>query len=558
MKTTALVTRLTPELLSRLESSGRCDEIAFFSRSESCPAASSLTLRRISFRDRPQAYVEHLTIVYDWVEALFEKPDFAAWVARTAAAVDLPERELRNALKKASGLELAEDGQLYSVGETLYPDSARVYYFAEPDFLRRLLPLEIGCEPAARGDRRRRYAALLALTFARLLAPARGGRGPASKIYFEQAYDDLLNTEFPGLYRYLKTRDDVVYGCKSADGEIAELLRRDGKPVLLRSEIAPGFRARWSAFRRLLAVLLLPSPSFGLRYWTLKLFRHQLSCEALFSVIRPEIWLKVRSDIEPFHPITSAVARRNGCRHAGYSGGSYPFPNFYFAWLDYDFYGILGPAFADIFGPLWKDAGRLIVAGPFTVEVRDHAPATQRRTPAIGVFPTSVGDDFYMQEPVLLPFYRGVIRAAAKLGARLIIKVRVPEPKLAAFITEESGGKVPFEIVCYQQDGVRAQDVLEGSDLVAVLSTSTTAWEALALSKKLAVFEQDWVKHPFDGAKPALVARDEKALEETLLRLAALTQDEYERQAAGLIDRQTKRCDGALAREFIESIEHES
>ncbi len=553
----ALITSLTPRALRRIRAAGTFDLLAAVSADPSALAAaraSGLEVRVIDFKDRPDAYVAHMRDVYDRVERACAAPAIAAALEAAAPLLGVPPRRLANAAKKGLALDLAADAKLALLGGLLFPAHERTLFVEHPD-LASLAALDGTLRPAG-GPARLRFklAALSADLAARIARPVRRPKTPPGcAILFDQAYGTLENPEFAAFYRTLRDRDDVVYSVLSKDDELGRRLRGDSKPVITREWGVAGAGAKAAALRRLARLSRVKAPP-ALRVWLVKFLRESLRAAWLLAAARPRVFLRVRADYEPFHPVVTAVCEDAGVRHAGYMCGSYPWFNFYVGWLDFHDYGTLGRGFAALHAPSWKDAGRLRPIGPFTVEtepVPPPRPAGGRLT--IGSFPTTTSDAFYLQRPFYEEFIRAVCAAARRLDARVIFKEKFDDPADIALIRREAAG-LDFEILTHVHGGPRSAAVLARCDIAVVMSTSTTAWEALGLGRKLAVYDLPWVPNPLAGGDADPVARTREDLVRRIVELAALPQEEHELRTAPLVERMSARADGGLVRDFIESL----
>lgn len=557
----ALVTVLDSSARRRIRRTGPFDGIVCIEARPGGRDASGPPVRLIDFKDWPEGYLVHLRDVYERVERLAATAAVREAIAAGAAALGLPAARVANAAKKGLALDLAADAKLVLLARRLEAGAELVLFAGHADLAAAadLADAVHAAGPAA--PLRAKCAALAAEIAAGVLRP-RGhlaAPGPCA-IVFDQAYGFLSNPEFPAFYRYLKSRGDVVYACHEEGGEIHRALAADGKPAWNRNKWGvPGAAAKASALKSLARLCTDPAVArapLALRAWLLKFLREELRYRFLLESARPKVFIRVRADYEPFHPIATAVCEQLGVVHAGYSCGSYPFFNFYLAWLDFHVYGPLGPEFVEIQSPAWKDAGRISVIGPFTAET-GTAPAAPRRggVPTLGVFPTSTSDAFYVQRPFYLEFIERACFAARRLGARVVFKEKGNEPDDVAFIRRAAEG-LDYEIVHHSNGGPRASDVFDRCDYVLVMSTSTSGYEALGRGNKLAVYDLPWVPNPLSAGSTRPVARTEAELAALLDRLSALAPGEYERAIAPLAARFAKRCDGKLVEDFIKSIEN--
>ena len=556
----ALVTVLDASARRRILRAGPFDGILCVEARQGMREKDGPAVRLIDFKDWPEGYPAHVRDVYERVERLAAVPDVRAAIAAGAGALGLSVAHVANAAKKGLALDMAADAKIALLARRLEPDASLCLFADHPDLADPVDLADDAIPARAPASLRLKLTALAAEISYHVLRPFshRKEPGPCA-VLFDLAYDFLSNPEFPAFYRYFKRRDDVVYTLPKSGGEIHRLLSADGKTAWTRDWGAPGVGAKARALGRLLRLARDPAVARApraLRVWLFKFLREDLQYRFLLESARPRIFIRVRADYEPFHPIATAVCEQLGVVHAGYSCGSYPTFNFYVAWLDFHVYGPIGPEFVKIQGPAWKDAGRISVIGPFTGET--DAPLRMRpsgQAPTLGVFSTTTSDSFYMQRAFYLEFIERACFVARRLGARVVFKEKGRELDNLSFIRRAAEG-LDFEIVSHDDGGPRASEVLDNCDYVLVMSTSTTAYEALARGRKLAVYELPWYPNPLAAGSPNPVARTEQELAAVIDRIAGLSTDEYERSVAPLVERFGKRADGKLVEDFIKSIEN--
>lgn len=571
MERVSLVHTLTLRSLKRLSKEGGCDRIAYLHcrlPEDRLKAISKVGLTQFNSKDAPEAHFRFLREAYDWTERIFQNPIVAEPLGKYISALGLPREHLINALKRAMSFHLDKDCKLVILGEAVFPNAKLRFFTANPALVQlarpdvECLPEEVQIIPAELAAKGLGYAGII---LAKILTPAPPAT-PRDKpeILFDQMYSTLDNPEFTAFYRYFKTRTDVAYNCVDVESPIYKILSRDQKPVDVHVWRVRGFFRRIIEFLRLARVIAyilkdrdLPAP---LLYEIIKSFRHKLYYESLIGEYKPKFFLRVRADIEASHPIATAAAEKFGARHVGYSCGAYPFFLYFTAPIDFHYYGVQGDNVRDIFGPAWPGSIRYSTIGPFTAEMEDPrdliGPEGEPLT--LGVFSTTSSDEIWITDSFSRDFYAAAASAAQSAKAKILFKEKYLDDKRLELIGSLCGGKVPYEIIYFEPGRyrvLRAQQVIEESDVVLSMTCSTSAWEALGRKKKLLVYELPWLKHPFEEVEPRLVARTPEELRKAFEWLVGLSQSEYEKIIAPLVARCGKYADGKLVRDFIEGVE---
>lgn len=515
----------------------------------------------VSFRGRPQTWTSHLKLSLAWTRRLFDLPDFRSALAPYLDCLGVDPDHALVACRKAAAVLLGEDAKKAALANeegAITADCPQWLAAVEPQRSLLLSP-----------TKRARTAAVLALWWARLLVDIlrRGGAltpaAPAA-ILFDQYYGIMDDQEFLAFYRYFKTRSDVVYNCPDR-GEKFRFLEREGRqPRVHRWSVAwsrvPAELYRLARLGRLFAFdHSMPTP---FKIAVARLFRDRMRYESLLDALPCRRFLRVRFDMDASHPLVTALCEARGIHHTGYSCGSYPEPTLLYAAIDFHEYGLLGRGFKDdIYKDLWPDAIRYGILGPFTAELEPGPPKERSAGTVLGLFPTSYGDEFYMQRSFFDEFVEAAIAAASTAGASLFIKVKDRSASNATSLKTACRGRVRLDFA-YNDDwdgrpARRTPDVIAACDVAVVMGASTAAWEALAAGRKVLVYEQPWRRHPFESVEPRLVVKDPAALTHAVAWILALPKAEHDALVEPVIARWAKRSDGRLVRDFIESLEND-
>ncbi len=515
-----------------------------------------MSVEEKTFRGRPEAWLAHLRRTEDWTRRLFSDADFLRRLAPYVESLGVdPERGLTACRKAAEALFGKDAFESALAGGK--PFRARCE--------RWLSPLEPLARPAPNETATAlKTAAAILYLLARVVDPRRAPkRRERAAWLFDQSYDTAEDQEFLAFHRYFKTRDDVVYNCNDPRGAKFGLLQAAGKSPVAHRWRVPA-RRKTAELVRLgrLAWLCMNDERTPLAFKleALKLFRDRLRLESLLDTIPCERFLRVRSDYEASHPLATALCEARRGKHVGFSSGSYYRTPVYDV-IDYHEYGLLGRGFLDeIYWDAWPKTTRYAVLGPFAADLDAEPVPFDGRRPVIGVFPTSHDDRFLLQEPFFKEFLAAVVALAEDVGGSLLFKDKGHRlyDNLDA-ITTACKSRVPFE-VSYADAwrGCRprsAPQALKACDLAVVMSVSTMAWEALALGRKVVVFEHPLWKHPFEETAPEAVVRDARTLKIAARRLLALSDAQYESLTAPLIERWGKLGDGTLVGSFVQELE---
>lgn len=569
----AVVHTLSPGKLKRISAQGRFDRIVYLQ--STCPAErlqqlARIPLRQTGFNDDPPAFFRHHEWTYDWIETLSPSRPFEELTLDFSSRLGLPVDHCRAAVKKTAVLAFSREFQALTFGARLSQDNSVTVFVREPGLFQPLdlKGVSLAHDPESNAGLLIRAAGISLKLALAILRPVKASKASeTAAIVFEQEFPEWNDSEFLAFYRYLKTRDDVVFVCPPGSEKLARL-RSQGRRAEPRAVTVRGI----GETLRQLGVLagLLASlgkhaefPS-GLRLAGIKLLEHRLRISALLSRHRPRLYLKVRADMDPFHPVTTAIAETIGTANIGYSCGSYSYFSSTYAHIDFHRYGLLGHDFRDrIFRRAWPRSARYLLFGPFTVESADPPKEASRPPgpPVVAAFSTSTGTDFFAADSFFRSFVRDAVAAAAASKARLLFKDKLHTPQRLEIVRAESQGKVELELLPRTSDGDPASStigILSRCDAALVMGGSTISWEALGAGKKVLVYRHPAEDHPFSRYSPRLVAHDPATLRESLQWLLGASQEEYERYSAPALAACAKRSDGRLVKDFIESIENEA
>lgn len=427
------------------------------------------------------------------------------------------------------------------------------------------------------------------------------------KFVFEQSYKGQEgNPEFKAFYRYFEKRDDVFYVCVSKDSDIRNELIADGKHVMVKDEISFSVERSLKLLKLFFVMFLKTVFSGNLRSYRMNstiinIVYFAIYYENLFYIYSPVFYLKVRSDLAFEHLIATAVGRKYNVFHIGYQHGTYSFFMAQFAYIEFEYYGLLGKCFLDdLFSKTWSKDTNYKLLGPILAEEYDEKGIKLSNNRfVVSVFSVDVAGRQFGE----YSFEHGmedIIYALTKLDIQnlhIIFKLKgftLFSDRLICRLCGESG--LSFEIAyhChptkvtygYSREilekvrergmgiherpeninvSISSQEVISISDIVISSSViySTIDWEALGKQKKLIIFTQNdplIFPHPFEKyfGSNNLVARNRDELEDKVGWLLRISNKKYQNQ----IKTATKSCckisTGFLVRDFIESIEEEN
>lgn len=424
------------------------------------------------------------------------------------------------------------------------------------------------------------------------------------KIIFEQMYmGQEKNTEFDTFYRYFKERNDVLYICVNKDSKIYNNLKIDRKPVLVKNDIPLLLQSRllyFKCFVKLFFRLIFSTKlkSVYTKICMLKIFDMKIYYESLFEKYKPFFYLKVRSDIDPSHPVATAVAKKYNVKHIGYQHGSYYFMAV-FAYIDFHFYGLLGECFLkETFSHIWPKNIQYSVTGPITVEGTndDKGPIKGDKTFVVGIF-TNIRDDnnqywhsLYQQfleilcykiSELCVPGFHLVFKEKgySEYSEKLIVGLchkynlsyeiayhlhpsEVPINYTKEIIKEinKSGMNIhrdstKVRVSCTSGEIIKMSNILI---TIAPYGYSTTTWESLAKRRRIIIFGTYQISHPFEKYIPELIVRNKKEFENAMKFLINVSQEAYEKYISTVIENCCKISNNNLVGNFIECIENEN
>lgn len=383
-------------------------------------------------------------------------------------------------------------------------------------------------------------------------------------------YRGQKNPEFVGLYHFLKDKE-VVYLVPQSDSGIGNFLVAQGKKILIENKLSLSFVA-W--IRLLIKGIELcfqfvryPIPSFltkGLYeiFWNMIYFRN------LFARYRPKYFIKIRSDFDPLHPIITAIAGQNGVGHIGYSCGSYTYFNYQCANLDFHWYGHWGDIFPEkVYKGNWTDKDRYFWLGPFTTDMilgSFQKPDKKRANGIrVGVFTTSTSNEMWMDDSFYDQFINDVSGCLNEYeNLEFVISDKYIDQFRSNVLDRIGSNSRNLLEICTSTDRVgnkgygnkTSYEILSGSDLVIVMGSSTIGWEALALKKKVIVYEQEWMTHLFEPFCPMLVVKNRAQLMNSLNWILNLSQKDYEKEIEIVLKTCCKEANGHLLKDFFDYI----
>lgn len=519
----------------------------------------------------PAAYMEHASTVLAWTDAAFASTGLRAALAPYARLFDADDAAFTCAAKRSFAYAIEDDAKALVLGAAAFPGLRLTCLAAQHRLLAHVpgLAEHVDLRPAPKHVRESLLlAAQVAYVAAHVLAPASKSDGRAYGWVFEQLYANHYgqphgNYEFDAFHRHFRTRDDVLYVCTGTESGIYRDLIDEGKPAIAGRWSVRGLGEKLRQLGRTLRLGTLAGRGAltpRLARALVRLYERERYYDWLFATYRPRHYVKVRQDMDKAHPIARSAGDRHGVTVVGYSCGSYPFPTYFYAPLDFHHYGLLGPAFKDrVFGDAWPDRVRYEVLGPFGAEMRERGCGpTSAERPVVGVFPAQAQDDSYLTPAFRSEFVGAAVRAAGAVAGRVIVKDVLIDPEVSELLETSCEG-VPTEYYSHAAaEGVvprSSQEVLEHCDVCIVMSTSTVGWEALGLGKRVVIYEAAWKHHPFAETAPWMVVSDEASLRAALDRLAAMDDESYAAAIAETVETWSKHADGSLIRSFVEAVE---
>ena len=544
------------------------------SKRQESALAAIVNLEYLNFHRIPGKFHAYQEEVYAKVNKLFNRQDFGRKLRKYALCFDVEWKHLQVALKRVIGKLIGNDYKIIFLGEHLYPGMRKIFLVREKALINifrdRLELIQIG-------NRFEELTNLFVLfgkivvristikLRANISAPMR------KSIVFEQSQSHRYagNTEFEAFYEYFKNRDDVVYIAKDK-GELFESLKKEGKNVSCFRMSIEGIGNKMDALvasGKLAVRFVKGNESLTLKMHILKLKYKELYYKSLFAMYGATYYVKNRGDVDDTHPIATGMIEKTKGTNVGFQHGSYAGFYYMFAWIDFHIYGILGEYFKTlVFHEVWEKAiPRFSIVGAFTcvtfgTEKENMRLVTGNRK-SIGLFTTSIVEDEYLSRKFFEDFYRCCYSSLSKMPVEIILKEKdyyIDMELKERDLREKYGVRV--KKVYGRRKGrnvniASARSVIECTDAVVIMSTSSVAWEALSLKQKLIIFEVDCIEHPFESILPYLVVRNERELTERIGWLLSMPQEEYEKMIGPLIEAWCKPYNDHLIEDFWNDVE---
>ena len=382
-------------------------------------------------------------------------------------------------------------------------------------------------------------------------------------LLFQQKYGKRFggNPEFDAFYRYLQTRDDVLYHCRRRNDQIFQSIKGDGKPTISNIDLYVSFSNAISYFKNLIIAILR---NFKLIchldsivwFFILSMFKEYVITECLVRQFKPLYLLRIRTDMYANHPITTGICEKYGCKNIGYFHG----PPVYFqstrGIVDFHFVGVMGAhAMSHIYSDQIGDMN-CYVMGPITAEIDYDLPFKKNGSKrAITFFATSPVYD--PNDNVFREAFSYLVESVKdKNGCELTLRDKMYRPDRISFVNEMIR---KYNIDCrfsFSNNGIGLENfssrLLKHSDFVVICSISTAAWECLSLRTKFMVYLNDHLSHPIELDEPKLVAKNRQQFCASFSWLWNIGEFEYRNIVDPIVTKHSKAANGYMAKEFFE------
>lgn len=532
-------------------------------------------LSHADFHLVPERASECQRASYTWAERTTRLGIFRAMIKKFSRVFQIDERHLRPAFAKALAIVIRDDVRAICIGRELSSDDRPIFLVAQKKLLE-LLGEDVEMFQI-RGRGRRALIQMLAFSLHLLLnlmrpkaLSRRTETGEPRGVVFEQRYDFLDgNPEFWGFYDSFRKRDDVVYNCSRKASIIYRFLAKEGQPVVVHwyrpASLYESVRGVvslvtfWTLF-----IASKESADFGLQL--LYMVRSEVHMRGVLATYRPRYFLRIRADLDVFHPIVTGICERFDCRHIGYQCGNYYNLTEGTAFLDFHIYGVWGHGFyRQAFAGIWPKRIKYLTIGPFTIDAAPQSRVEgQRKSFAVGLLTTSYSRNVGTTPDYYRQFLEACYATLAKADVDILLKEKVYIP-INSTIESEARRRfgvqvrtafcnlegIPERVLARGEYTVmNSAEAIDQSDFLIVMWNSSVAWEALACRKKILVFMDPYYRHHFEDILPQLVVRTEAELQSAFLWLWEMPQREYEELIEPLVCAWGKDKDGNMVDSF--------
>lgn len=387
-----------------------------------------------------------------------------------------------------------------------------------------------------------------------------------SNIVLQQKYKKLhgSNAEFLALYRYFKTRDDVIYHCKSRKDTISKKLVSDEKKIFTTGDLKINFTDTLATFSCLIELNYLiikselPQKLLFLLY-VLSVFKEYVLTKYIIHNYLAHYFMRIRSDLFLEHPITTGVCELLGCYHIGYEHGAPISFNAQYAITDYHLLGVMGKySMTNIYkeyreNVIWK------ILGPINAEICYDEIINKDKNKIIAViadyyiYPWGVQpyesyfNDLFIPIVDYFKFKKNI-----KIICRFKINKRQGRGQHARQLCDQHGIKCDIE---YSADNKNSNGnssfLFKKSDIVIIGGPSTSFCENLALKKKIIVFPYKFSDHPLCHFKPNLIVRNGVEIIKQLDWLLNVPQEEYNKMIEIIINNLSVDSNGEMVKNFF-------
>jgi len=518
----------------------------------------------------PKYQLELDRIVYDTCMKIADHTEIKNLIQRISDAFGIDETRVKNAVKKHLIQLLEHDVCFYHLVKESVKDIEEIEFWFEfsnimKKFVAGKCSIEHGGRYAIHELKMSVYMTIwptfiMVLYLCSLLK--RQKHHPVT-LLFQQKYGKRFgwNPEFDAFYRYLQTRDDVLYHCRRRNDQIYQSIKDDGKPTISNIDLYVSFSNAISYFKNLIIAIsrnfkLICRMGSIIWFIILSMFKEYVITECLVRQFKPRYFLRIRTDMYANHPITTGVCENYGCNNIGYFHG----PPVYFqsirAIVDFHFIGVMGAyAISNIYKDQIGDMN-CHVMGPITAEIGYDLPFTKNVSKqVITFFATSpvydLNDNVFKEAfSYLVEFVKD------KNGYEIVMRDKKYIPDRISFVNEIIK---KYNIDCrfsFSNNGIGPEDfsssLLKHSDFAVVCSISTAVWECLSLGTKFMVYLNGHLVHPIELDEPKLVAKNRQQFHASFIWLWNIGEFEYQNIVDPIVMKHSKAANGNLVKEFFE------